>query len=344
MRERETARSHNDNKKLAFQTSTSYTRKIMGRFNLHQRHEDDFENIVWHLCVRIFGNGTKKFAPGKDGGRDALFEGTAQAYPSVVEPWKGKIVIQAKHTKSPVASCSDSEFKRLMEADEAPKINNLKARGELDHYICFTNRKESGVAGRNLELALRDVTGLPTLTIAGIDTIEHLLTHHSDLIEMLGLRMLAPGLTIHPQDLESLINYFDANVDLFSDSLEAAAEPVFQAASFKDKNEINSLSDDYFQSGIVEDSMPHFKTINAFLSNPRNGAWRKRYTNVARQFRNKYLAHRADFGSFEQIFENIFDRLQIRGQLQGQDALIYIFLHYMYCQCDLGRRTPDEKQ
>jgi hypothetical protein len=83
--------------------------------------------------------------------------------------------------------------------------------------------------------------------------------------------------------------------------------------------------------------MPNFGIIEDFLKNPRNSVWRKRYNNVSRQFRNKYQTHRAEFDSFEKIFDDIFDRLRQRGQLAGHDALIYTFLHYMYCRCDIGR-------
>jgi hypothetical protein len=153
--------------------------------------------------------------------------------------------------------------------------------------------------------------------------------------------MSGPAVTIHPQDLEKLIFYFDENIELFSEQMGATNDPEFAALSFKMKNQINNLSDDYFQSNIVEDSMPQFKVIQAFLINPRNRTWQKRYSNVARQFKNKYQAHRDEFGAFEKIFDDIFDRLQMRGELVGQDTLIYTFLHYMYCNCDLGRRTPE---
>jgi len=154
--------------------------------------------------------------------------------------------------------------------------------------------------------------------------------------------MSGPAMAIHPQDLEKLILFFDTNVDLFEEQPISTNDPEFAAPLLKAKNEINSLSEDYFQSSIIED-MPQFKAIQAFLMNPRNQEWRKRYSNVARQFRNKYQAHRNEFGAFEKIFDDIFDRLQARGALAGQDALIYTFLHYMYCICDLGRRTPEEK-
>jgi hypothetical protein len=140
-----------------------------------------------------------------------------------------------------------------------------------------------------------------------------------------------------------LILHFDQNIDLFDEPAAAPPEAGFAPFALKAKNEINRLGKDYFQSNIVEDSMPHFEVIRAFLSNPRHAEWRKRYTNVSRQFRNKYQTHRDEFDAFEKIFDDIFERLRQRGQLAGQDALIYTFLHYMYSTCDLGRRPPAEK-
>ena len=155
--------------------------------------------------------------------------------------------------------------------------------------------------------------------------------------------MSGPAVEIHPHDLEKLILFFDTNIDLFAEQTSVANTTEFAPPVLKAKNEMNSLGDAYFQSNIVEDSMPHFKTIQAFLSNPRNLEWRERYRNVASQFRNKYQTYRSEFGAFEMIFDDIFDRLQARSELAGQDALIYTFLHYMYCNCDLGRRTPEER-
>ena len=311
----------------------------MDRFNLHHRHEDFFEDLVWHLCAKLFGLSTKKFAAGKDGAKDALFEGTAEKYPSTAKPWEGKVVIQAKHTKNPIASCSDSEFKTLMNREEA-RVKKLKKAGDLDHYICFTNRKYSGVKGDALQKQLRKDWGIPTLTIVGLETIERLLTEYTELIDKLGIGIRAPGLTLHPQDLEKLIHYFDENVDIFSESAHDEKAFPFSPPILEPKNKLNRLSPDYFSDMIVEDSMAHFGDIQDFLKNPRNVAWRKRYTNVATQFRNKYHAHRSEFGAFEYIFDDIFDRLKVRGQLPDNDRLVYIFLHFMYCTCDLGQRAP----
>ena len=58
--------------------------------------DDQFETVVVAIGQRLFGPGLMGFAPGKDGGRDAKFKGTAQCYPSAAAPWTGCTIIQAK--------------------------------------------------------------------------------------------------------------------------------------------------------------------------------------------------------------------------------------------------------
>jgi len=113
-------------------------------FFLHHLSPTDFEKLVSVICVEWLGEGTTSFADGRDGGRDARFHGTAQLYPSTTEPWSGHVVIQAKHTATPDASCSDSDFQGFFgngKKSECPKIQNLIADEILDQYLVFTNRK-----------------------------------------------------------------------------------------------------------------------------------------------------------------------------------------------------------
>ena len=88
------------------------------RYPLYDLSWQEFENIVISICEEILGTGTIKFADGKDGGRDAKFTGTANNFPSNASPWKGKFIIQAKHTTNMLASCSDSEFNTLLKKEE----------------------------------------------------------------------------------------------------------------------------------------------------------------------------------------------------------------------------------
>lgn len=308
----------------------------MDPYSLHLRHEDDFEDLVWHVSTRLFGMGTSKFSKGKDAGKDARFRGRAERYPSSTSPWEGTVVIQAKHTGNPIAAFTDNDFQRILK-EEAVRIKKLIAAKEMTHYICFTNRKKTGVAGDSIEKKLREEVGLQHLVLEGIDTLVALL-EELDLVEKLGLGQPAPGLTLHPEGLERVIRFFDEDIDWEAVVVPNAESEEFYLAKWKEKNQINNLSDSYFQNVVVSDSLCHFAKIEEFLKNPRNSQWKKKYENVAFQFRCKYNTHRGAFGAFEAIFEDIFNRLKLRGNLPEDDKLVYIFLHYMYCTCDIGDR------
>ncbi len=92
------------------------------RYPLYDLHWQEFENVVISICEEILGIGTINFTDGKDGGRDAKFTGTANHFPSDTTPWRGKFIIQAKHTTNMVASCSDSEFNTTSKKKKVKKI------------------------------------------------------------------------------------------------------------------------------------------------------------------------------------------------------------------------------
>lgn len=89
----------------------------MRDYRLYELDDQDFEHLVTQLCMEVLGTGTVSFAPGRDGGRDGRFNGTAQRFPSTTSPHCGKFIIQAKHTQRPGASCKDTEFARIIDAE-----------------------------------------------------------------------------------------------------------------------------------------------------------------------------------------------------------------------------------
>lgn len=116
-------------------------------YRLENLSDDDFEKLVNTLCQKILGTGVVDFSKGRDGGRDGRFSGTANEYPSKVEPWNGRFIIQAKHTEDYKASCSDKPFydnESSIVNKEVIKLNKLLQEGEvIDNYLIFTNRKET---------------------------------------------------------------------------------------------------------------------------------------------------------------------------------------------------------
>ena len=71
----------------------------MGDYNLSGLNDRDFEHLVQGLAKKVIAPGVRIFGDGKDGGREATFEGR-MSYPSEADPWDGYLVIQAKFPKA----------------------------------------------------------------------------------------------------------------------------------------------------------------------------------------------------------------------------------------------------
>ena len=117
------------------------------KYQYENLNEIDFENLIIAICHNILGIGCKTFSQGRDEGKDSWFEGRAENFPSRASQWEGIFVVQAKHTTSSEASCSDNNFYKNQTSIVAKEINRLsevQKEHPFDNYLLFTNRKLTG--------------------------------------------------------------------------------------------------------------------------------------------------------------------------------------------------------
>ena len=110
-------------------------------------NDADFEVFAVACCAKILGRGVVGFSKGPDGGRDGLFSGTANDFPSAAKPWKTEgskiVVIQAKHTQKLNLTTGLKDFRDIIEG-ELPKLKKMVEEGKIGFYLLITNRKETG--------------------------------------------------------------------------------------------------------------------------------------------------------------------------------------------------------
>jgi len=281
----------------------------------------------------ILGMGTIGFSAGKDGGRDARFHGKAEHFPSETQPASGKFVIQAKHTAQPGASCSDSPFKTIFKK-ELPKIRKLAKAGELEFYLLFTNRTVTAGTEQSMLKKLLKVRGVREAWVLGYDPIRQRLDLHPEVWTSLGFDRYEVPFRISPREIQTVVIAFHDAVTNGSSSFNSASNFNFVA---KDrKNRINRLSQAYYDY-IQRDSLPHFHRIKEFLEDPRNDRLKALYHDTADELKQKIITFRKDFGTFDEVLTHIRD-LTVSGdaELEGKKRLVGVFLHYMYCTCDIG--------
>lgn len=307
-------------------------------FRLELLDDSTFEKLVNRVCQDILGLGVVSFSAGKDGGRDGKFTGTANKYPSEKHSWTGKFIIQAKFTENPIASCSDSSFKKTLDTEIA-KIKTLKITGDVDCYMLFTNRKYSGVEGERILKKIQTETGVKNVVIIGKETMNDLyLNNNKDIIREFQLDMHHIPFDFSEAEIRDMIVKFHTDFPLIQKELASEIDKIqfdFNRIKIEEKNKRNFLGKEYFENEILSHSLQDFEKIESFLGDPRNDDYKEQYFDIAAELRNLIQLKRANFAAFEEIFIFIYKQISDGNRLKGKRR-IFTLLHYMYYECLIG--------
>jgi hypothetical protein len=302
-------------------------------YPLHELTWQEFEEVVTSICEEILGTGTIIFSDGKDGGRDAKFTGTANNFPSNINSWSGKFIIQAKHTNKVEASCSDSEFKTTLNK-EVSSIKYLSKDKKLDHYLIFTNRKLGGMQDPKIEDFIDENLNINN-QVLGIERINKWLKDYPLIAKRHNLSRFLLPLQFYEEDLKEIVLTF-CEIDFECEKIKLI-ERKNDRILVEKKNELNSMSQAYFNDSFQR-SMKEFSYIEDFFKDPKNRKLNKKYNNTIDDIQSKILVKRDEFKTFEEILEFLYDyifSLHI-DTLKDDRRLIRVFLHYMYFHCDIG--------
>lgn len=311
-------------------------------YRLEDISADDFEKLVNELCRIMLGIGVVDFSKGRDGGRDGRLTGTANEYPTKVNPWTGRFIIQAKHTEDYKASCSDNGFhgnKSSLVNGEIDKLNKLIGKGEIiDNYLIFTNRKEA----ESREAIIKHIktqTNITNVDVIGNATISSWIFKNDALAKQFKLGLYALPLQLTEFDIKEVIISFGKNlkniqkISTIDDEMLLSKDKEGQGG----KNELNNLSATYYKNQIKSKTLKYFAQIDDFLQNDNDYA--DIYYNFAEELSNKIEVKRDNFNKFEEVFMYLYDLIfeANRIDLNKDRRLIWIFLHHLYFNCHIGR-------
>lgn len=315
-------------------------RSMYTRYQYENLNEIEFEELIIAICQKILGIGCKTFSIGKDGGKDSWFEGTAEKYPSSAASWKGVFVIQAKHTTSPDASCSDNSFhgnKTSIIFKELSRLQEIKEEQPFDNYLIFTNRKLSGGEHPKIIKTLSAGLGTNHVEIIGKEELDTYLKAYPDIVKRFGLHKFNVPERFYEKDIQEVILLFSE----MNNSLNAApcnGTNLLLNINKEEKNKLNALSEEYFQF-ILENSLHYFTEIDSFLKDPRNKKYNLKYRNTVSDLQAFILQHKDEYPTFMNIIEHIVECIVDldREEIRDRRSLVRIFVHFMYFNCDIGK-------
>lgn len=308
------------------------------------RYEDispeQFEDLTIAICHHLLGIAVQGFSKGKDGGRDAKFVGVAERFPSTAAPWKGTVIIQAKHTNGYNKSFSETDFfsktaENSIIAEEIPRIKRLRENKNLDHYMLFSNRRLSGNAESEICRHISNKTNIPEedIRLFGVEQIERFLKEFPNAATKAGIDPVDAPLIVSPDDLAEVIQALARH--------KGAVKAVFDSpptprVSYATKNIVNKMTPDYAkaqQKRYLKETAP----IHAFLAAPENQDLLQLYESIVDEFQLKIISKRKDYQTFDNIMEYLIDLLFNRDMdLKKNKRLTRAMIFYMYWNCDIG--------
>lgn len=312
----------------------------MTEFPYENLNDTEFEDLVIRICKEILGIGCKTFSIGKDGAKDSWFTGTAQYYPSTASPWSGTFNIQAKHTKTYNASCSDHDFsvnKTSILAKEIERLKELKVTTPFSNYILFTNRKLTGGGHTSIVNMLQSGIGITNTEIIGREQINTYLTDYPHIADQFGLYKFVAPLRFYEKELKDVIIVFAEN----SKSLSTDTKDYVKSFSIiekEKKNELNNLSKEYFEF-LKNHSLQYFEEIEKFLRDPKNEKYTKMYSNTVSDLQEAITIERSRFNEFEHVIKHLVDYIVNNNEDKLRDLrrIVRVFIHFMYFNCDIGK-------
>jgi hypothetical protein len=296
-----------------------------------------FERLVVQCARKLFGPGVQAFSTGPDGGRDAVFEGTAEQFPSKAGPWTGITVIQAKHTLGTNQHFSDKDFGGAAASSviskELPRIRKPVENGELTNYLLFSNRRLGGVFGPQLTARIAEEWGIPRdqVHLIGTERLSDLVAEYPEVLTLAKIDPVDGPLLVSSADLAELILAIAEELG----PPQAFAQPV-DRIPYEEKNVINSMSPE-FAKALERRYLARTKQIESFLADPGNSEHLERYEAAVEDFQLKIIAKRKDHQTFDEVFNHLVEVLVKRdGVLAREPSLVRAVLFFMYWHCDIG--------
>jgi hypothetical protein len=312
----------------------------MTSFPYENLNDAEFEDLVIGVCQDVLGIACKTFSPGRDGAKDSWFTGTAAYYPSTAAQWSGTFNIQAKHTKTYNASCSDNDFSVNQTSVLAKELSRLKEvikETPFDNYLIWTNRKLTGGAHPDIVTMFQTGLGIDNVDIIGREQIDAYLNKYPHIADRFGLHKFLAPLRFFEKELKEVILMFSTESPKLANQ---AAQIVasFDMVTKDNKNRLNGLGKEYFDF-ITNHSLSYFAQIDAFLKDPKNEVYLKMYNRTISDLQAKVVMERSRFGDFMHLLEHLIDYVvhNNTSDMMAVRDIVRVFIHFMYFNCDIGK-------
>jgi C-terminal domain 12 of the ABC-three component (ABC-3C) systems len=148
------------------------------------------------------------------------------------------------------------------------------------------------------------------------------------------------AITFDPNYLRKIIVSIDAMSTTICD------KPTdFSLVDIEEKNEINGLSQDYYDTFIAKEYEPYFMELDNFLALRENEDLQGMISNIIKTLNQEIFISRKKYNTFESMLNDIQSSLldSQYEHLHNKVSTIQFVIYYLYSSCFIGKKTKSEQ-
>ena len=118
----------------------------------------------------------------------------------------------------------------------------------------------------------------------------------------------------------------------------------FTVVDIEQKNIINGLTQEYYNTFVAEKFEPYFNELDEFLSLRENEDLQNKISNIIETLNSEIYVRRENYDTFESLLLDIHNSIldSEYKQLSNMVQTIKFVIYYLYANCYIGRKSKRE--
>ena len=147
------------------------------------------------------------------------------------------------------------------------------------------------------------------------------------------------GIIFDPHHLREVI----VSINLVSKEIHSR-QTDFTVVDIEQKNIINGLTQEYYNTFVAEKFEPYFNELDEFLSLRENEDLQNKISNIIETLNSEIYVRRENYDTFESLLLDIHNSIldSEYKQLSNMVQTIKFVIYYLYANCYIGRKSKRE--
>ena len=126
---------------------------------------------------------------------------------------------------------------------------------------------------------------------------------------------------------------------IYNEIDETAPLDDFERPAIEEKNELNEITQDFFNH-VIKEFYEEFCKIETFLKSPTNARYQKKYAAIVKEISGDVYARMLNGEKLQNMLPTLLNYAKLKDDSFNSEKgyWLQVFSYYMYVNCDIGKK------